>query len=112
MSKKKITVDDNVDTEILQCDTLSTESPSNSFASISPVFDKDNEKDEEKKWLNQQNCKKSLHCQSLNDGIILTQISRSITIPENERENRILVAPSTLEERQNEKFARKVGINL
>ncbi len=109
MSKKKISVDD---VQILHCDTLSTESPSNSFASISPVFNKDVDEDEERKWLSQRPREESLNCHSLNDGIIITQMAGSITMPKTERENEILIAPSTIEERQNERYARKVGINL
>ena len=105
--------------DILHCDTLSTESPSNSFASISPLNGDDKE---ENKWISNQpgsridrgrNNENESHKQSLNDGVILShlQIDEIISKRRNKRDD-MLLAPSTIEERQNEKYARKVGIHL
>ena len=126
MQKKNNTKEGN--NEILQCDTLSTESPSNSDASISPINGDGNvDDDNEKKWLRRpsiggdgddedENLCLHLNLHNLNDGILISHIGGSITIPspkqEKAKENEILLAPSTIEERQNEKYARKVGINL
>ena len=104
--------------KILQCDTLSTESPSNSDVSISPVNGDDNEKNT---WVTNHhlNCRNKdeddeerLNNYSLNDGIILSHIGGTVEVPRRHERQQILFAPSTIEERQNEKFARKVGIHL
>ena len=105
--------------DILHCDTLSTESPTNSFASISPL---NGDHDEDNLWIRNQpgsridrgrNNVNETKKQSLNDGVILShlQIDEIISKKSGKRDD-ILLAPSTIEERQNEKYARKVGIHL
>lgn len=123
--KKSINLEDvdDVAGEIFHCDTLSTESPSNSITSISPVNgdEKDNNrwiKDQptqnEVRKIDRKTHKKRLNKQSLNDGVILShlQIGEIISLKDDDKSDDVLIAPSTIEERQNEKYARKVGIHL
>ncbi len=108
--------------DIPHCDTLSTESPSNSYTSISPVngdeiddnqwiFDRPANNDVRKP---KKQTKRSSNKQSLNDGVILShlQIGEIVHLKDKHERDDVLIAPSTIEERQNEKYARKVGIHL
>lgn len=112
----------SIDT-IPHCDTLSTESPSNSLTSISPlngdevddnqwIYDSIALKDENKNIEKQKNKRKNKR--SLNDGVILThlQLGEITSLKDKNKKDDVLIAPSTIEERQNEKYARKVGIHL
>lgn len=103
---------------ILHCDTLSTESPNNSAVSMSPVNGEDDNDDQNRAWLNTRlrrhdEDEGGINQRNLNDAVILTNLRGIISIPNiTTYDDDILIAPSTIEERQNEKFARKVGINL
>lgn len=137
LSKEKSSSDEK---DIVNCDTASTQSQSSSAVSISPVSG-DDSGEVIKNWLvtsNQQHehrHKRKSHLLrihggkeeeeesvyghdhddgiNLNDAMVLSHIEGMISIPfQDQCENEILIAPSTIEERQNEKFARKVGIHL
>ena len=97
--------------------TNSTESPANSAESISKVNanNDDQEPDWVKNGLNRSGKDKGYTkiSTSPKNKITLSNIGGIASIPNQSFLNEeILVAPSTIEERQNEKYARKVGINL
>ncbi len=116
MKQKAQKAPKNEDT-IPNCDTFSTQSTGNSAESISPV---NGDSDEQiALWLSKGNIRKdpdednSFGLRNLNDAIILSNIEGIIEISNNDDDNEdVLFAPSTVEERQNERYARKVGIHL